>query len=193
MSIYDTQILVVDKNLQPCKMSPATDVIPLLYVDKAKVLDEDFAQHTFEDWITYSEIYISEHPDSDRIFMRSPSIRILIPEVVVIVDYIRNDRKMRKLRFSRQNVFRRDSYSCQYCGKKFGKKDLTIDHINPKSRGGATTWINITSACFKCNTKKADRTPSEAKMELLTQPFVPSWTDQMEIVRGKSTLWSKLL
>lgn len=193
MSIHDTQILVVDKNLQPCKMSPATDVIPLLYVDKAKVLDEDFGQHTFEDWITYSEIYIAEHPDSDRIFMRSPSIRILIPEVVVIIDYIRNERKMRKLRFSRQNVFRRDNYSCQYCGKKFGKKDLTIDHINPKSKGGATSWVNITSACFKCNTKKADKTPTEAKMELLTQPFAPSWSDQMETVRGKSTLWSKLL
>jgi 5-methylcytosine-specific restriction endonuclease McrA len=193
MSIYDTQILVVDKNLQPCKMSPATDVIPLLYVDKAKVLDEDFFQHTFDDWITYSEIYLLDHPDSDRVIMRSPNIKILIPEVIVITDYIRNEKKTRKLRFSRQNVFRRDSYSCQYCGKKCSKKELTIDHINPKSKGGPTSWINITSACFKCNIKKADRTPKEANMELLTQPFIPSWSDQMEIVRGKSSLWSKLL
>jgi 5-methylcytosine-specific restriction endonuclease McrA len=184
---------VLDKNFQPCKISAAKEIIPLVCVEKAKVLDQDFNQHTFEDWIIYSEFYIQETGEMENVFVRSPSIRMLVPEVIILTDYTRNPLKDRKLRFSRQNIFKRDNYTCQYCSSKNNRKELTIDHIIPKSKGGPTNWTNITTACFKCNIKKANRTPQEANIKLLSQPTAPSWKDQMEIMRGKNPLWEKLL
>jgi DNA-directed RNA polymerase subunit RPC12/RpoP len=73
---------------------------------------------------------------------------------------------------SRQNIFRRDHNVCQYCGSK---DDLTLDHVMPKSRGGRTTWDNLTTACRRCNSKKGDLTPEEANMPLRSKPFKPSF------------------
>ena len=193
MSVLNSSILVLDKNYQPCKICPAKEIIPLICVEKAKVLDRDFNLHTFEDWIIYSELYIKETDNFENVVVHSPSVRLLVPEVVILLDYIRNPSKHKKIRFSRQNVFKRDKYICQYCGDKFGRKDLTIDHIHPKSQGGPTNWSNITTACFKCNTKKADRTPVQAGMPLLSQPEQPDWRDQMENLRGQNPLWERLL
>jgi len=162
-------------------------------VDKAKVLDRDFQLHDMENWIIYSELYIKETGDLDNVFVKSPSIRLLVPEVIVLLDYLRNPNKHKKVRFSRGNIFKRDNYVCQYCGKKVKKADLTMDHIVPKSQGGPTTWTNITSSCFKCNTKKANKSLKESGMRLLSIPIQPTWKNQMESLRGKNPLWEKLL
>jgi len=81
---------------------------------------------------------------------------------------------------SRKNIYIRDSYTCQYCGERFAAKDLTLDHVVPKSRGGASTWENMVTACDNhyvdgkfvrgCNQKKDDRTPEEAGMEVRRRP-----------------------
>ena len=73
---------------------------------------------------------------------------------------------------SRQNIFRRDNSSCQYCGKT---EDLTLDHVIPKSRGGRTSWDNLTTACKRCNSRKGDLTPEEAQMPLKIKPYKPSF------------------
>jgi hypothetical protein len=70
-------------------------------------------------------------------------------------------------------VFFRDNYTCQYCNTKKLHRELTLDHVFPKSRGGQDTWENLTTACKECNNKKADRTPDEAGMKLLTVPAKP--------------------
>lgn len=193
MAVLEKPILVLDRNMQPCKVSPVKDVLPLVCVDKARVIDHEFNQHTFEDWVIYSEIYIQETGDVDNVVVHSPSVRILVPEAIVLLDYIRNPQRHKRIRFSRQNLFRRDKYTCQYCGVKKSRKDLTMDHIHPKSQGGPTSWENCTTACFKCNTTKADRTPREAKMPLLSKATQPTWKDQMEGLRGRNPLWEKLL
>jgi 5-methylcytosine-specific restriction endonuclease McrA len=71
---------------------------------------------------------------------------------------------------TRDNIYVRDHYTCQYCIEKFARKDLTLDHIIPESRGGAYSWHNIVTACKRCNRKKADKTPEEAGMVLLHKP-----------------------
>jgi hypothetical protein len=71
---------------------------------------------------------------------------------------------------TRKNIFRRDNHSCQYCSCKIEGDNATIDHILPRSRGGKHRWENVVACCLKCNRKKGDRTPSEAKMPLLTTP-----------------------
>lgn len=81
--------------------------------------------------------------------------------------------------FSRKNLFLRDNHTCQYCYQQFDFKDLTYDHIIPKSKwnysyGSPTTWTNITTACVKCNLKKGNRTPKEANMVLLQLPIKPN-------------------
>src|SRR5271157_2892641 len=59
---------------------------------------------------------------------------------------------------SRQNILERDNYCCQYCGKRFAPKDLTLDHVIPRAQGGKRSWENLVAACGPCNRRKADRT-----------------------------------
>lgn len=74
----------------------------------------------------------------------------------------------------RPSLFRRDRFTCAYCGKVFHEDDLRMEHIYPQARGGKLVWENIVSACEPCNSRKACRTPEEAKMPLLYVPYVPN-------------------
>jgi hypothetical protein len=76
--------------------------------------------------------------------------------------------------FSKGKLLRRDRMTCAYCGQRFAERDLQCEHIVPESRGGRWTWMNLVSACGLCNSRKADRTPEEARMPLLYLPYVPS-------------------
>ena len=71
-------------------------------------------------------------------------------------------------------LFRRDRFTCAYCGQRFHDRDLQCEHVVPESRGGGWTWMNLVSACGPCNGRKANRTPEEARMPLLYLPYVPS-------------------
>ena len=75
---------------------------------------------------------------------------------------------------ARTKLFRRDRLQCAYCGGVFAEAQLQCEHIVPASRGGATTWMNLVTACAGCNARKADRTPEEAHLPLLYLPYVPS-------------------
>lgn len=98
--------------------------------------------------------------------------------------------------FNNRNLFRRDLGVCAYCGDHFAESHLTKDHIQPASRGGATSWMNCVTACLKCNGRKDNRTPEEANMLLKYVPYVPDraeglimhnrhiLADQMEFLRG---------
>ena len=71
---------------------------------------------------------------------------------------------------TRKNIFRRDRHICQYCSCKLEGPNATVDHVLPRSRGGKHKWDNVVACCLSCNRKKGDRTPSEAKMDLLSNP-----------------------
>jgi 5-methylcytosine-specific restriction endonuclease McrA len=73
---------------------------------------------------------------------------------------------------SRQNVFKRDNFCCQYCGTK---KDLTLDHVIPRSKGGMSSWSNLVTACKRCNAKKGDNSPEKFDMKLISKPYKPSY------------------
>ena len=75
---------------------------------------------------------------------------------------------------SKEKLFRRDRFTCAYCGQLFAERHLQCEHIVPESRGGGWTWMNLVSACAACNGRKANRTPEEARMRLLYLPYVPS-------------------
>jgi len=79
------------------------------------------------------------------------------------------------VRFSRENVYLRDGYRCQYCGHAVPAHELTLDHVVPRCEGGETNWTNVVAACGPCNRKKGRETPEEVGMHLLCTPRRPRW------------------
>jgi 5-methylcytosine-specific restriction endonuclease McrA len=103
--------------------------------------------------------------------IRSPSVTWKVPAVIRLRKMARNDK--RAVKFSRVNVYQRDGYRCQYCRHKFAARDLSYDHVVPRSAGGRTCWENIVSACKPCNTRKGNRTCDDAGMFPATRPVAP--------------------
>lgn len=112
---------------------------------------------------------VAPHPH----VIRTVSRHYDVPAVVRLLQSVRV--RPLQVRFSRENVYRRDKYRCQYCARRFARRELTLDHVQPRAHGGATHWRNIVAACHVCNRRKADRTPEQAKMPLLNEPRRPRW------------------
>jgi CRISPR/Cas system Type II protein with McrA/HNH and RuvC-like nuclease domain len=91
------------------------------------------------------------------------------PVIIRLLHYIKH--KVRHIRPNRVRIYKRDNNECVYCGSS---KQLTLDHVIPKSRGGGNDWNNLVTCCFSCNLKKGNKTPDEAKMVMRTKPYVPS-------------------
>jgi len=91
-----------------------------------------------------------------------------VPAVIINTHHIKHH--FRKVNFSKLNVFKRDNFTCQYCGKHVGNDELTLDHVVPRSiwkgPGTTTCWHNVVTCCIKCNRKKNDQTPEQAGMPL---------------------------
>ncbi len=96
-----------------------------------------------------------------------------MPAVVRLTGWMRG--RKTTVRFSRQNVFARDRWRCQYCGQRAPTDLLTFDHVVPRSRGGKTCWENIVIACVPCNRKKGNRRPEEVGLRLRKKPERPTW------------------
>jgi 5-methylcytosine-specific restriction endonuclease McrA len=112
--------------------------------------------------------------------MRSEKLSFPLPSVLRMLYYIAHRR--RGVPLTKRNVALRDDFKCGYCGVKCGA-DLTVDHIVPKSRGGSSSWDNLVSACTRCNSRKNDRTPDEARMPLLIEPRRPRYIPFVTIKR----------
>lgn len=104
-----------------------------------------------------------------------------IPAVIKTTKYFKFNNQL--VNFSRKNIFIRDNYTCQYCGCKPAVNQLTYDHVIPKSKWTnclqpATCWTNIVTACYKCNSKKGNKTLKQANMILDTEPYIPKKTSK---------------
>lgn len=104
---------------------------------------------------------------------RAVTFSFKLPAVVRLLRFVRVRGKREGVPFSRANIFRRDDYTCQYCGEQKDAEDLNFDHVIPASKGGPKCWENIVTACLECNRTKADRTPEDAGMTLRRQPRRP--------------------
>lgn len=126
--------------------------------------------------LTLGKVEVVEEYDCS---VRSVSVVFKMPAVVRLVRAFRRHKK--RVKFSKQNVFARDRWKCQYCGSKPSISELTYDHVLPRSRGGRTSWENIVTACRDCNARKADRTPEEAGMKPRKRPERPDWVPVFSI------------
>lgn len=139
------------------------------------VLDQGYQPHRIVSWqramlmIFDGKVEVLE--DYDEEVWRGGTVIIKMPAVVRLLHRIRGKRS---IKFSRINVAMRDNFSCQYCNTRLPLKKLTYDHVVPRSRGGRTRWENIVMACYPCNERKANRTPTEAGMRLRSTPAKPS-------------------
>ena len=114
--------------------------------------------------------------------IHSVTFTIKLPSVVRLLRMVRTPKT--PVKFSRQNIYARDKYRCQYCGRRFPIEDFTYDHVIPKSRGGKTAWRNIVTCCMQCNRKKGGRTPKEAMMTLVRKPSKPKWLPTLRVTIG---------
>jgi 5-methylcytosine-specific restriction endonuclease McrA len=135
----------------------AKKAIVLLYLGKAELIEEH-AGHR----------------------IRSVSASMPFPSIVRLSMYVRVPFK--KIILSRKNILRRDGHRCQYCGRS--DLSLTIDHVQPLSRGGEDTWENLVCACVQCNNRKGDRTPEESALPLRRKPVRPNHVTFIRHVMG---------
>ena len=103
--------------------------------------------------------------------IRSPSFEMNLPSVIALKSFIQPSKNPN---FTRFNVFLRDKFACQYCGDR---KDLTFDHLLPKSRGGLTDWNNVVTACSSCNVKKGGKLYKDCDLKLASKPYAPTVED----------------
>ena len=138
-------VLVLNQNYQPLNVCNARRAVVLLDLGKAELME------------------------NSRGYIHTVSQVFPVPSVIRLFRMVKRPLLQRKL--SRRAVFYRDKFTCQYCGTE--TRTLTLDHIVPRSRGGAHEWENVVSACIPCNHRKAGLTPKAARMRLLREPTAP--------------------
>ena len=117
--------------------------------------------------MTFRNTVFVEEWDGNRV-LHSAQDEFRVPSVIRRCTYINVRRRREQSGMKRLRIYMRDKFRCQYCGEKKGVNELTLDHILPRSRGGGNSPLNIVTACLKCNNRKSNRTPEEARMPLLT-------------------------
>ena len=143
--LLNSPVLVLNQNYQPLNVCNVRRAIVLLGRGKAEIII------------------------NGRGHIRTISLLVQVPSVIRLVYMVR--RPLVRRRLSRRAIFYRDGFRCQYCGKE--SKNMTLDHIMPRSRGGPHVWENVVSACIPCNHRKAGLTPKEANMRMLKKPTAP--------------------
>ncbi len=143
--MIDQPVLILNQNYEPLNVCLARRALVLLLRGKAEVVENDSG-------------YISTVNYSFR-----------IPSIIRLSYMVKRPYQHKKL--TRIEIFNRDEYTCQYCGKK--TRHLTLDHIIPKHRGGKHSWENVVSCCAQCNQRKAGFTPEEVGMKLIHDPHYP--------------------
>ena len=143
--MYNTPVLVLNQNYEPLNICSARRAVLLVMDRKAEVLE------------------------NNSIALRSASLSVLCPSVIRLNSMVKRPRLKPPL--NRHEVFIRDNYTCQYCGIR--TRDLTLDHVIPRSKGGPHTWDNLVSACRSCNHRKGGKLLAESRMHLARMPKEP--------------------
>ena len=146
--MVDSPVLVLNQNYEPLNIARARRAVVLLLRGKAEALENGAG------------------------VIHTPTQAIEVPSVIRLAYLVRCPHTEKRL--TRVEVFRRDGYTCQYCGQQTPR--LTVDHVIPRRRNGGHVWENVVSACHTCNGRKAGRTPQEAGMVLIRQPRAPRMT-----------------
>jgi len=164
--MLNSSVLVLNRSYLPVHVTTARRAFCLIFSGNALAVNHAYETFDFDAWCRLAP------EGSDEIGTSSGRLRV--PRVIVLQHFDRVPR--RHVRYSRLNIFARDKFTCQYCGRKPLRSELNLDHVIPRSLGGRTTWENVVASCVDCNRRKGGRTPAQARLRLLRQPMRPRWT-----------------
>ena len=185
MNTLQRPVLVLNRDWQPVHVATVARALVLLWTEAARVVDAaDYQTFTWDDW---SQL----RPRDDQRCLNGVNVRFRVPEVIMLTEFDRLPR--RAVAFSRRNIYKRDHFQCQYCGVTPGSEELTIDHVIPRAHGGVSSWTNCVLACLDCNSRKADRTPKQARMNLKRAPVSPEWRPAYADHHVRLESWSKFV
>jgi 5-methylcytosine-specific restriction endonuclease McrA len=183
--VLEHPTLVLNRNWQPVNVASVARALVLVWNDSAKVVDpEDYRLYTWADWSQLAQ-------QSGDLFIQAVRQRLRVPEVIALAAY--DKLPSAAVSFSRRNIFKRDHYTCQYCGAQPGSEELSIDHVIPRSRGGQSSWENCVLSCIACNKRKGDRLPRQAGMKLRKLPERPAWKPMYARHCASIASWSRFM
>jgi 5-methylcytosine-specific restriction endonuclease McrA len=160
-------VLILNRNYGAVNIASARRVFALLWQGHCKVLLPDWQTLEYQQWREASYGYDGED------VVGCVGYKLRVPSVIVLTLFDRLPHK--EVRFTRHNLFERDRDTCQYCGHRFKRSELNLDHVTPREHGGQSVWTNLVTSCIPCNSHKANRTPEQAGMRLIRQPKRPNW------------------
>ena len=172
-SVLDEKVLVLNRLYTAVRVVSARRAFVMLVKEAAEVIaveNGQYLNYDFASWTEIAQLQKAFEPDAYS-WLRTAQLEIAVPKIIRLFGYDRLPQQPVKL--NRRNIYARDGNRCQYCGKHFATRDLTIDHVVPRVQGGEHTWINLVCACVRCNTRKGGRTPVEARMRLIRRPVRP--------------------
>ncbi|MCA8923728.1 MAG: HNH endonuclease [Planctomycetes bacterium] len=183
--------LVLNRNWTAVATVTVHQALVLICRDTAAAIcPETYEVYGLDAWLDRSQERAPQLP-RERLVL-TPNVAVETPEVLLLVRYSGLPRL--EVSFSRRNLYRRDGYACQYCGRRATSAELSIDHVVPRSRGGETSWENCVLACVRCNTKKANKSLRDAGMRLEREPRRPRWSALVDLLPAKRPAsWSKFL
>jgi len=173
-----SECLVLNRSFLAVEIAEWKKVLSLVYQGHAEVVDENYQTFNFDEWCELSKA-MSDNPGG---FVHTPTLRIAVPDVIRLTLYERLPSRL--VKFTRRNIYEHYDYTCCYCGERKNTKDLNLDHVVPRSKGGGTNWDNIVLSCIPCNLRKADKTPAEAGMKLLVKPSRPEFGPMDMVLRS---------
>jgi len=194
-SALDSSVLVLNQHYAAVRVISARRAFCMLFKEVAEIVSvehEQFIAYDLESWREISELR-SRYEREDHEWVKCVRFELAVPRIIRLLFYDRLPRT--NVKFTRRNIFARDSNRCQYCGKKFATSELSLDHIVPRSRGGVSSWTNIVCCCIKCNVRKGGRTPEEAHMKLVREPVKPKRSPMITLRLGheKYASWRQFL
>ncbi|MFC1652277.1 HNH endonuclease [Planctomycetota bacterium] len=166
-------VLVLNRHYMALRVIGARRAFSLLCRDLAEVVaieEGQYSNYDFQGWCEISQLKREFDPQGQD-WIATVNFHVAVPRIIRLLFYDRLPRH--HVKFNRRNIFARDHNSCQYCGKRFSSRELSLDHVVPRSQGGQSTWENLVCACVKCNVKKGGRTPYQAHMKLVRKPIKP--------------------
>jgi 5-methylcytosine-specific restriction endonuclease McrA len=171
--LLERATLVLNRSWRPVHVTTVRRALCMVFREAARIVSpETLSTFDFHEWL-------QQPAPCDDLAIRSPSVKLAAPEVILLLHYDRVP--CHEAPFTRRNLFLRDDFTCQYCGRRCNTDHLSVDHVLPRSRGGSTSWENCVLACVGCNARKADRTLKEANLRLLRPPVRPRWTPYLTL------------
>ncbi len=195
MKLLNESVLVLNKYLLAIQVTSVQEPIKNLVSGKIKIIDKEWCTYNLEEWTAKTfELRLNGIEDYPGL-LRSPSTALAAPVVITVPSCEFNNPAIKTVRYSRRNLLERDLYTCQYCHRKFSKKELTVDHVIPKSKGGRSNWTNVVACCRKCNGDKKDKSLQELGWQLKKQPTKPKWRSHVgkSFSSEKKEYWERFL